>query len=194
MNHPSSASTLSAGFVPLSLADRSLAAKAGAVALGVVFLTLASWIRVPMIPVPMTLQTFAVLSVGALYGFRMAAATLLTWLAVAFVGAPVLAEFKGGYAVFAGSTAGYLAGFVLAAAVVGWLAERGWTRKVPLALAAMLIGEALIMVPGVLWLAHLYGMEKALEWGFTPFVIGDLLKLGIAGLGVSSLSHFFKKR
>ena len=193
MNQTTSASTLSAGFVPLRLADRSLAVKAAAVALGVVFLTLASWVQVPMFPVPMTLQTFAVLSVGALYGWRMGAATIVLWLGIALVGAPVLSEFKAGPAVFMGATAGYLAGFVLAGAVVGWFAERGWTRNIVTSVAAMLVGEALIMGLGVAWLAHLIGFDKAIQYGFTPFLVGDALKLGIAALGLPFLSRAFRK-
>lgn len=193
MNQPSSASALSAGFVPLRLADRPLAVRAAAMVLGVAFLTLASWVQVPMFPVPMTLQTFAVLSVGALYGWRMGAATIALWLGMSFMGAPLLSEFKAGPAVFMGTTAGYLAGFVLAGALVGWLAERGWTRNIVPSLAAMLAGEALIMGLGVAWLATLIGFDKAVEFGFVPFILGDVLKLGIAALGLPFLARFRRK-
>ncbi len=80
-----------------------------------------------------------------------------------------------------GGTGGYLAGFVLAAAVCGWLAERGWDRNLARTAAAMLIGNTLIYVPGLLWLGGLYGWDKPiLEWGLTPFLYGDLAKLALA--------------
>ncbi|HEY8595160.1 MAG TPA: biotin transporter BioY [Devosiaceae bacterium] len=188
------ASALGAGFVPLRLADRSLAIRAAAVALGIVFLTLASWTQVPMYPVPMTLQTFAVLAVGALYGARMGALTIVAWLAIALVGAPVLSEFKFGPAVFVGPTAGYLVGFAIAGFIVGRLAELGWTRNVATSLATMVVGEIIIMGLGTAWLAHLIGVEKAVQFGFAPFVIGDTLKIGLAAIGATGLSHVFGRK
>jgi len=140
--------------------------------------------QVPFYPVPMTMQTFAVLAIGMAYGWRLGAATVLLYLAEGAMGLPVFAGTpeKGlGLAYMAGSTGGYLFGFVLAAAVSGWLAERGWDRRaIPTALA-MLVGNALIYIPGLIWLGILFGWDKPiLTWGLTPFLLGDVTKVALA--------------
>lgn len=151
---------------------------------GTALLTIAAKIQVPFYPVPMTLQTFVVLALGMAYGWRLGAATLLLYLAEGALGLPVFAGTpeKGiGLAYMLGGTGGYLIGFVLAAAACGWLAERGWDRGVVRTAAAMLIGNAIIYVPGLLWLGGLFGWDKPiLEWGLTPFLLGDLTKLALA--------------
>ena len=151
---------------------------------GTALLTVSAKIQIPFYPVPMTLQTFVVLAIGMAYGWRLGGATLILYLAEGAAGLPVFAGTpeKGiGLAYMLGGTGGYLAGFVLAAAVCGWLAERGWDRNAARTAAAMLIGNALIYVPGLLWLGGLYGWDKPiLEWGLTPFLFGDLAKLALA--------------
>ena len=124
--------------------------------LGSLFVAACSQIQVPLWPVPITGQTFAVLVVGAAFGWRLGGATLALYLAEGAIGLPVFAKFSGGLAVLAGPTGGYLVGFVLAAALVGYLAERGWDRS-PLSTAlAMLAGNVLIYLPGLAWLAAFY--------------------------------------
>ena len=148
---------------------------------GVGFLTASSYIRVPMWPVPMTMQTFAVLGLGAAYGLRLGGATVLTYLAVGIIGGPVFSDGASGWAYFTGTTGGYLFGFMVAAALVGWVAERGWDRNFASTILVMLVGNALIYVPGLLWLGVLYGWDKPiLEWGLTPFILGDVTKLALA--------------
>jgi biotin transport system substrate-specific component len=151
---------------------------------GTALLTVSAKIQIPFYPVPMTLQTFVVLAIGMAYGWRLGGATLLLYLAEGAAGLPVFAGTpeKGlGLAYMLGGTGGYLAGFVMAAAVCGWLAERGWDRNAARTAAAMLIGNAIIYVPGLLWLGGLYGWDKPiLEWGLTPFLYGDLAKLALA--------------
>src|SRR3546814_8781828 len=109
-------------------------------------------------------------------------------LAEGALGLPVFAGTpeKGlGLAYMAGPTGGYLVGYVLAAAACGWLAERGWDRNVLSATVAMLVGNALIYLPGLLWLGVLFGWDKPiLEWGLTPFLLGDLLKLALVAAGL----------
>ena len=146
--------------------------------IGSALLTLSAKIQVPFYPVPMTMQTFVVLTIGMAYGWRLGGATILLYLAQGAVGLPV----KGlGIAYMMGSTGGYLLGFVLAAVVCGWLAERGWDRRVLWTAAAMLIGNIVMYLPGLLWLGTLFGWDKPiLEWGLTPFVLGDLAKLALA--------------
>src|SRR5690606_18310766 len=146
---------------------------------------LSSHIEVPMVPVPVTMQTLAVTLVGALYGWRLGTVTVLAWLAEAAAGLPVLAGGAGGIAYMMGPTAGYLAGFPVAAAAVGWLAEQGWNGRRPLlAFAAMLLGNALCLAIGAAWLASLVGLEKAIAAGVVPFVLGGVLK---SALGAAML-------
>ncbi len=151
---------------------------------GTALLTLSAKIQVPFYPVPMTLQTLVVLGLGMAYGWRLAGATLLLYLLEGAAGLPVLAGTpeKGiGLAYMLGGTGGYLLGFVLAATLVGYLAERGWDRNVATTALAMLLGNVAIYVPGLLWLGALYGWDKPiLEWGLTPFLLGDLTKLALA--------------
>ncbi len=143
-------------------------------------------IQVPFYPVPMTLQTLAVLGLGMAYGWRLAFATLLLYLAEGAFGLPVFAGTpeKGiGLAYLMGPTGGYLLGFLLAATLCGWLAERGWGRNVATTALAMLLGNIVIYVPGLLWLGAVVGWDKpVLEWGLTPFLLGDATKLVLAAL------------
>jgi len=175
--------TLAGAIWPAGKANALLRGMVLAVA-GTALLTLAAKIQVPFYPVPMTLQTFAVLALGTAYGWRLGAATLLLYLAEGALGLPVFAGTpeKGiGLAYMMGGTGGYLIGFVLAAAVCGWLAERGWDRNVAWTALAMLIGNAIIYIPGLLWLGGLFGWDKPiLEWGLTPFLLGDAAKLALA--------------
>ena len=175
--------TLAGTLWPAGKANPMLRGMVLAVA-GTALLTIAAKIQVPFYPVPMTLQTFVVLALGMAYGWRLGATTLLLYLAEGALGLPVFAGTpeKGiGLAYMLGGTGGYLLGFVLAAAACGWLAERGWDRGVVRTAAAMLIGNAIIYVPGLLWLGGLFGWDKPiLEWGLTPFLLGDLTKLALA--------------
>jgi len=165
---------------------------------GTLFLTLSAKIQVPLWPVPMTLGTLAVLMVGMAYGWRLAGATMMLYMAQGAMGLPVFAGTpeKGiGLAYMMSGTGGYLIGYVLAAMAVGWLAEKGWDRTVLGAALAMLIGNALIYVPGVMWLGALLGWDKPiLEWGFTPFILGDVIKLGLAMFLMPLAGQFLGKR
>ena len=131
-------------------------------------------------------------------GPRLAVATLALYLAQGAVGLPVFAGTpeKGiGIAYMIGPTGGYLVGFVLAAAVCGWLATRGWDRRVATTAAAMLIANVIIYVPGVLWLGALFGFDKPiLEWGLYPFVLGDLAKLALAAATMPLVWRWVKRR
>jgi len=135
-------------------------------------------------PVPITGQTFAVLLTGALLGSRRGALSQLTYLAVGATGIPYWFALGGppGIARLIGPTGGYLIGFVAVAFVVGWLAEKGWDRRLWTAALAMLVGEAVLYIFGLLWLAYFVPVEKLLQVGLFPFVIGDLIKLAVAAL------------
>ncbi len=154
---------------------------------GSAFIALSAQVQVPLWPVPMTGQTFAVLLVGVAYGWRLGAATLLLYMAEGAMGIPVFAKAAAGPAVIMGPTGGYIMGFVLAAAIVGYLAERGWDRNVWSMALAMVIGNLAIYLLGLPWLAvYLAGVGVEQPWvaaiagGLTPFLLGDALKLALA--------------
>ncbi|MBO3759181.1 biotin transporter BioY [Ciceribacter sp. L1K23] len=180
---------------PLGLSNRSLAAKTALVLFGTGVLALASQISVPMVPVPVTMQTFAITVIGVLYGWRLGALTVLAWLGEAMLGLPVLANGSGGLAPFAGPTAGYLAAFPLVAALTGWLAEKGWAaERVFLSFSAHLVANVLCLVIGGAWLASLIGFEKALMLGVAPFLIGAVLKSALAAALLMALARRISTR
>jgi biotin transport system substrate-specific component len=139
-------------------------------------------------PVPITAQTFAVVLVGASLGTVRGTSSLLLYLLIGLAGAPVYAEHKHGWEVFSGSTGGYIVGFVVAAALTGWLAERGWDRRFSTAVSAMLSGNVVIYLCGLPWLHHALNVSwaKTLEYGLYPFVAGDVIKLYLAALALPS--------
>ena len=158
---------------------------------GVLALAVAAKIRIPMWPVPLTMGTFAVLTIGAAYGPRLGLSTILAYLVVGALGFDVFAGSSAenaGLAYMMGGTGGYLVGYALAAVALGAFARRGWDRSMTWMAVAMLIGNALIYIPGLLWLGILYGWDKPiLEWGLTPFLLGDALKLALAALLVPAI-------
>lgn len=154
---------------------------------GALFIFLTSRIAVPIEgdPVPFTLQTFGVLLVGGALGLRRGGIAAILYVALGVVGLPFFADGKGGVAVIWGATGGYLVGFVLAAAIVGRLAELGWDRRIGGSVGATLLGMAAIYAIGVPWLALSSGLSPtaAIENGLLPFVIFDTIKLlAVAGL------------
>ncbi|WP_071691669.1 biotin transporter BioY [Nioella sediminis] len=174
----------------------STARKAMLVLAGSAFIAVAAQISVPMLPVPMTLQTLAILMVGFAYGSRLGALTLVAYLAEGAMGLPVFANGMNGLA-FAGPTAGFLLGFVAMAWAAGFAAERGLARGVVgTALSALLISAALY-VPGLAWPALVAGgfgfeagwvaQDAAFYWTWfvAPFLLGDAVKAVIAALLVA---------
>ena len=152
---------------------------------GALALALSAKVQVPFYPVPMTLQTLVVLTLGAAFGARLGAATVALYLAEGLLGLPVFAGVLSGPAYMAGPTGGYLVGFLAAAALVGVLAEHGWDRSWLLLMAAMALGHAVIFALGFAWLAVLVGAEKAFVLGVAPFaaatVVKTLLACGLVG-------------
>jgi biotin transport system substrate-specific component len=181
---PVPATTLAAAIWPTA-GGSGLRGAARAVILmlaGSVALWLSAKIQVPLWPVPMTMQTFVVLTLGIAYGWRLAGATLLLYLAEGAIGLPVFAGSwgeGGGVRHLVGPTAGYLVGFVVAAAVVGYLAERGWDRNPLTAAAAMIVGNLVIYALGIAWLGSLIGTLPALQAGLLPFLLGDAIKVAL---------------
>lgn len=130
--------------------------------------------------VPITGQTFAVLLAGAVLGSKRGFTSMMVYLGAGIIGIPVFAS--GG--AIPGASRGYLLGFVAAALIIGYLAERGWSRNVLKLVGAMLAGEVAIYAFGLPWLAFYVPADKILPWGLYPFVIGDAIKLALAALAV----------
>ena len=151
------------------------------VAVGSLFIGLAAQVSIhlPGNPVPITGQTFAVLLVAAGSGLWRGVASTLVYAALGLVGVPWFADGSAG---FVSATFGYILGFVAAAALVGWLAQRGWTRVPWRTAAAMAIGDLAIYAIGVPWLKAVLGLSwgTAISLGLTPFLVGDLLKAALA--------------
>jgi biotin transport system substrate-specific component len=171
--------TLASALWPSSTKSGALRA-AVLMVLGTVALWLSAKIQVPLIPVPITMQTLVVLVIGVAYGWKLGGATVLLYLAEGAVGLPVFAgnwSEGGGIHHLYGPTAGYLVGFAVAAAICGALAERSWDRSLLKAGAAMVIGNLVIYALGLTWLAIQIGLSDALKYGLVPFLVGDALKI-----------------
>lgn len=150
--------------------------------LGSLLIAASAQVSVPLKPVPMTMQSMTVLLVGMAYGWRLGASTVLVYLAEGAMGLPVFAGFNAGIPYMMGPTGGYLGGFVLAAAAVGWLAECGWSRSIPRAAVALLVGHAILFIPGLGWLANFIGWTRAITVGFLPFLLGTGIKVALGAV------------
>jgi biotin transport system substrate-specific component len=184
--------TLAKAFAP----TQTLPVKAVMVVAGSALIALAAQVSVPMIPVPMTLQTLAILVVGLTFGAGMGSATVIAYLIEGALGLPVFANGMNG-AAFAGPTAGFLAGFVGMAWLVGFAADRGVKGVVPVAIVA-LAASALLYVPGAAWAMladRAFGFDAS-KWGadslsmiwtyyVSPFLLGDGVKAVLAALIVT---------
>jgi len=180
------APTLAGALWPSSTENRLWRAALLAV-LGSAFLAVLAQIEIPFWPVPQTMQTFGVMVIGMTYGWRLAGVTVVLYLLQGAAGLPV---FSGGASTVAllgpaNPTAGYLVGFALGAAAMGWLCERGWSRHPVTAVAALLIGDAIVFGLGYAWLAYFLGdAAKAFEFGVLPFLFGDACKIALVALGL----------
>src|SRR6185436_13838593 len=163
------------------------------VAAGVAIITLSAQVVIPLpfTPVPITGQTFGILFTSALLGFRRSLLTVGIYLALGLIGLPVFAGWQSGLekivsvvdgAIVLGATGGYLIGFLFAGGLVGRLAELGWDRHIGGSVGAMVIGNGVIYLFGVPWLMAALGVDfaKALDFGFYPFLVGDVIKIALA--------------
>lgn len=161
------------------------------VVLGTLLLWVSARIQIPFYPVPLTLQPLVVLGLGLVLGPMLGAATVGSYLLAGAVGLPVFAGTpeKGiGLAYMMGPTGGYLLGFLLAVMVCGFLAQRGWDRRVWTTVLAMFLGNLAIYLPGILWLGTLIGWDKpVLELGLYPFLLGDAIKAVVAAVAFPAL-------
>ena len=149
--------------------------------LGSLLLIASAKIKVPLYPVPMTLQPMAVLMIAMLFGRKLATLTVGLYIFKGVIGLPVFA-FGGGLMYLMGPTGGFILGFFVSAVIVGYLADLGWGKKVLLSIISMLIGMAVIYTLGIFQLALLKGFNYALLKGFYPFLLGDFYKLLLAGI------------
>ena len=155
---------------------------------GTALVSLLAQVSIPWYPVPFTGQTLAVLLVGGVLGSRKGALALFLYFIIGALGAPIFSDQSSGWEIISGATGGYIIGFILAAAVVGWLAERGADRRVVPMIGVLLLGSVLIYAIGVPWLANWapagdgvkFGWSQAYEFGVQPFILGDLIKLAVA--------------
>ena len=176
--------------------DRSLVRNIVIAIVGSLLLYASAKIKVPFYPVPMTMQTLVVLMIGMVCGWRLGMATVALYLVEGALGLPVFSgtpERGIGLVYMTGPTGGYLVGFLFAAGLCGWLAEKGWDRNMLTTFAAMVLGTLLIYACGVYWLGTVIGLGKAFEVGMRLFLWGDLLKVTLAMLLLPTVWKLLKK-
>lgn len=194
--------TLLGAFQPKGNAAR-LASNVTIVVLGTLLIALAAKINVPVWPVPVTLQSFAIAGLAAAFGLRIGVATVALYLLEGALGLPVFAT-GGGIAYLVGPTGGFLIGFLVMAAIIGYAADKGASGK-PLALfGAMLVGDAALFVLGFVWLLALSGnagwidqtnvVASAFAGAVQPFIVWDILKMALAALTVTGAWSLLAKR
>ena len=155
---------------------------------------LAAQIAIPIGPVPITGQTFAVLLTGALLGSRLGATALIVYLVEGASGLPFFAGGTGGFAHFLGPAGGYLVSFPAAAYITGAFSEHGWDKRFITAAAAMAIGSLVILLAGWAWLSQFMGGAAALHAGVTRFIIGDIVKIVLAAAVLPSGWALLKRK
>jgi len=171
----------SQNFSPLDPNNRSVSWKLVTIVITAVCLSVASYIKIPMVPVPITAQTYVLLTAAGLLGWKLGTASTILLLSLGALGLPVLAGGSSGLDYFSGPTAGYLFAFPLAVAVVGLLFERGWNvKKIVLAFLAMLLGHTVCLGFGGAWLALTIGPESAFMKGVLPILLGGVIKSALA--------------
>ena len=170
--------------------DRTLQETALVLA-GTALLVISAKISVPFYPVPMTLQTLAVMAIAAAYGLRLGTMTVVAYLAEGLVGLPVFTATPpatAGPLYFLGPTGGFLVGFIALALIVGYAADRGWDRSFARLFGAMIAADVVVFILGFAWLALFaqagshtgIGFAGAWTYGVMPFLLGDLLKIALA--------------
>ncbi len=167
-------------------------------AMGVALIAVCSWLSIPM-TVPFTMQTFAVCLVTAVFGLRLGLWTVVCYLLLGAVGAPVFAGFSGGVSALLGPTGGYLIGFLFTALSVG-LAVGRWGRKLPVLILSMALGILLCYTFGTAWFIYVYsrnsgpiGLGTALAWCVLPYLIPDAVKIALAAFLTGRLTPILRK-
>lgn len=168
----------------------SIARNSALVFLGTLLLTLASKVSIPLAPVPITFQSMAVFFIAMTFGSRLAVATILCFIAEIALGFPVSAGTEIGLPVLFGSTGGYIFGWLFAAALSGYLVEKGWGKSRAACFLAQILGSVLLYAFGVMVLSQFVGLNAAIDFGVTPFILGDLFKITALSL---LIPYFWKK-
>jgi biotin transport system substrate-specific component len=182
-NEDDKAMSANASAIKTGLFDLSPAQRVAGILIGNLLLILSAKIQIPFWPVPMTMQTFVVLMIGAVLGARAGAATVALYL---FEGGLNFAVFAGtpergiGIAYMYGPTGGYLFGFLVAALAIGLASDKGWMRTLRGNIAWMLAGHAIILALGVAWLSRMVGFDAAITTGLHPFWLATALKTAMA--------------
>lgn len=169
---------------------RAFALDAGLVIAGAAVVAILAQVSIPLQPVPITGQTLGVIVVGAALGSRRGAAALTTYMLVGLAGLPVFADFTGTIAAIAKPSFGYVIGFILSAYVAGWFAERHWDRRPALAFVGFAAASAVPFIFGIPYMALIlnvvgggdFSLWQLLEFGLFPFIVGGLIKAGLAAL------------
>ena len=159
--------------------------------IGTLILAFSSKVQVPFWPVPMTMQTFAVFIIGMTYGSKLAFFTLLLYLFEGAIGLPVFAK-GGGLLYLTGPTAGYLYGMTIAAVVISYFANMGYSSSYIKSFISIIIGSIIIFALGVLYLGSIIGYSKALQAGLLPFIPSELFKIALAVLLIPTLNKIIK--
>ncbi len=158
---------------------------------GTLLLTISAKVQVPFWPVPMTMQTFVVFLIGSTYGIRLSFLTLIAYLIEGAMGLPVFAA-GGGLMYLTGPTAGYLYGMTLAAVVISYFANKGYSPSYLKLFISIIIGSIIIFTLGVLYLGSIIGYNKALQAGLLPFIPSELFKIALAVLLIPTLNKIIK--
>lgn len=189
----SSTATLRGALITRSTAASQIALVAG----GVAFLALMAQIALPVpgSPVPVTGQTLGALLLGSAYGASLGFTTFATYLLVGFLGAPVFASGAHGLSRITGATGGYLIGMLLASLLTGYLAGRKWDQRIRTVIPTMILGDLVIFSAGLFWLHHSIHATWAttFKFGFTPFILGEVIKIAIASTTMPTLWRFVPK-
>jgi biotin transport system substrate-specific component len=176
---------------------QTLTSQLGLVLGGVVFIAAIAQISLPIpgSPVPVTGQTLATLLLGSAYGASLGFTTFATYLAIGAVGVPFFAHGAHGFHVITGATGGYLVGMLLASALTGALAGRSWDQKISTVIPTMIAGNLLTFTCGLTWLHHVAGQSWSwtIEKGLIPFLLGEVIKIGIASTALPVVWHFIRK-
>jgi biotin transport system substrate-specific component len=190
----SSTATLRSAYVTRS----TTLTKSALVIGGVLFLALMAQISVPVpgSPVPVTGQTLGALLLGTAYGASLGFTTFASYLLIGFIGAPIFAAGAHGFSHFSGATGGYLAGMLLASLITGYLAGRKWDQKITTVIPTMLLGDVVIFSAGLYWLHHSIhaNWHTTFKLGFTPFILGEVIKIAIASTALPTLWRFVPKQ
>jgi len=149
---------------------------------GAALVTVLAQVAIPLWPVPITGQTLAVLLVGSTLGAVRGAISMVLYALLGLIGLPVFSDGSHGATVLFGATGGYIIGFIISAALVGWLAERQWDRKILKAIVTFVAGSVVVFAVGLPWLAVVLhtDLPTTLQYGLYPFILGGVIKAAIA--------------